>query len=66
MKVKSLINCTGVGYINFKKNEVRNLPEKLAAKLIKFGYAEKTSATVTPSQKDDEKPDGKTTDTDKE
>lgn len=38
MKVQALINCTGIGYKDFKKEEIRNLPKKLADKLLKANY----------------------------
>jgi hypothetical protein len=41
MVVKAKIECTGPGYKDFKKDEERDLPDKLAKKLIDFGYAEK-------------------------
>ncbi|BDR80689.1 hypothetical protein N072000002_09450 [Clostridium tetani] len=43
MKVIALINCTGIGYEDFKKDEIRELPKELAEKLINFGYAEKST-----------------------
>lgn len=39
MKVKSLIDCVGVGY-ELKKDDVTELEKELAAKLISFGYVE--------------------------
>jgi hypothetical protein len=39
MRVKAIINCTGEGYKNFKKGEVRNLKKDIAKKLIDFNYA---------------------------
>jgi hypothetical protein len=39
MKVKTLIDCGGIGY-DLKKGDEANLPKELAEKLIRFGYVE--------------------------
>ncbi len=46
MKVKCIRNCTGKGYKDFKKGEVRDVDEKLAKKLVSFGYAEKAGKST--------------------
>lgn len=38
MKVKCVIDCTGLGYKNFNVGEERELEKELAEKLISFGY----------------------------
>ena len=39
MKVKALIECTGLGY-SLKVDEKTELSQKLGKKLISFGYVE--------------------------
>lgn len=40
VKVKSLIHCTGLGYKDFKRGEIRDLRKEIAEKLLKIGYVE--------------------------
>lgn len=40
MKIKCIQPCHGMGYENFKADEVRELPENIANTLIQFGYVE--------------------------
>lgn len=39
MKVKCLVSCAGEGY-NLKVDEIADIDDKVAEKLIKFGYVE--------------------------
>lgn len=45
MKIKAKIDCTGVGYENFKAGETRNVKKEIAEKLLKFRYAEKVNTS---------------------
>lgn len=40
MKIKSIVNCNGVGYENFNSGETRDIKKEIAETLIEFGYAE--------------------------
>jgi hypothetical protein len=54
MKVKALLNCNGVGYENFKKDEIRNLPKKLAEVLVKYKYVEEIVESKNDESKNDD------------
>lgn len=50
MKIKALINCTGIGYEDFKKGEEREIEDKIAEVLINFAYAEKVNSRAKKSE----------------
>lgn len=50
MKVKALINCTGIGYEDFKVDEVREIDNSVAKVLIDFGYAEEEKKKVVKKE----------------
>lgn len=53
MKVKALVDCVGVGY-EIKIDETSEVSEKVADKLIKFGYVEEVKTKGKPREKSDD------------
>lgn len=50
MKVISLINCTGIGYEDFKKDEIRDLSKEVVEKLINFNYVKEIKDEIEDNE----------------
>lgn len=53
MKVKALIDCTGLGY-KMKQGEEYEVDEKIGKKLIDFSYVEEVKQTRSRQKKESE------------